>query len=350
MNIRRAGALSVAFCVALLLCFVPPAHAEWRDGACEQGEGQSVIVDWSLTPDVGSGTELIRCIILNSESYPETGPAGQGTQDVLLSAGIPHQFNGLISNVNNIPTPEGHSWHYTGGRDGGWLGIGYWLPEPDVDTFVGIMLVEDGAQHTPVRVPAFQEPSDPGPSEEPSEDPGPSEGPGPSEDPSDDPSGGPAPSPEPEPEPTPGPEPDQTPTPTAPAPSAPPVPPSTDQPTRTPTPSASTTPPTATPTPSNSPTPTPSPSATPTVAPTPTPSDDPEIDGENAPIDAPSESPSPVWGREDSGRQPPESVADVRAPASSWLSAAFAVVVLGGLGTAAGLGLRSSSTAPVEDE
>ncbi|NLE98876.1 MAG: hypothetical protein GX596_12950, partial [Propionibacterium sp.] len=101
MNIRRAAAAGLALCVVLLQLWALPANAEWRDGPCREGEGQTVIVDWSLTPDAGSGTELIRCILLDdSEGYPDRGATAQGTEAVLASAAIRYAFVGVIADVN----------------------------------------------------------------------------------------------------------------------------------------------------------------------------------------------------------------------------------------------------------
>ncbi|NLE98809.1 MAG: hypothetical protein GX596_12615, partial [Propionibacterium sp.] len=311
-----------------------PANAEWRDGPCRAGEGQTVIVDWSLTPDAGSGTELIRCITLDgSGEYPDRGATE--TEAVLASAGIPYALVGLITDVNNIPTPEGHSWHYTRGEDDGWLGRSYWMPEPMIDTFVGIALTEEGIERTPVRVPAFAEPE---PSEEPEASETPS-APGPSPEPSAEPST--------EPGHTEAPQPTEAPTPTPAAPPAP-APTSAQTSPQPPSPSPTSAPPTVPPTPSSVPAPTPT---TAPETPTPTPSTDPEVETEGgAPMDTPSTTPTPVWGFEGADRQPEAQAAEAAPAGSSWLTAALAVVVLGGLGTAAGLGLRTSSAPPMEDE
>ena len=369
MRRRLTVPLAVAIAVGYVCLLSPPSWAIYRDGWCRKGEGQTVVVEWTPPGGVSSpATTLIRCIALPGGSgalstYPEEGETDLASP--LKSAGIHYRLQGgLIVDVNNVPTLNGQYWHYVRGQEGGWLGNDQWFPEPIVDSFVGIRLT--AAPAAPVPVPQFEPtPSptptapDPGnPSEEPT---GPGPGPTgePSPEPSDQPSGDPS---------------DQ--------PSNPPTQPAPTQqpPTGTPSPPPTTGQPTSQPPPDEPPPPQPS-RGTPTssnpndqpsspddqpsqpqdepsgsggqAAPptsTPPPSGSPSPDPDSTVPDA-SPSPSRLWGRETSERQPSE----VTPPRETnpWAPVAAVVaglVLLGGLGSGFAGSLREQTGPSWEDE
>ncbi|WP_296137134.1 hypothetical protein [uncultured Tessaracoccus sp.] len=402
MEIRRAAAWSLVLAVMGLPLTASTARAEWHDGLCQRGEGVTVIIDWSRLDEGGGGDrELLRCVVLEdgATTFPVTDPTGLNMASVLRSAGVEFSMDpGYISDVNGIPTPDGTYWHFTGGKEGQWLGKTHYDPQPEVDTFTGIALGEYGTDPAPVRTPEFAERDE-------TEDPGdgPSDGPG--EDPGDGPSDGPGKDPDgpggeptgPSGEPTePGDGPDEEPTgpgdptdgPTGPGDSSP-----SEEPTRPGTapstpgrgrPTASDTPDDRTQAPTDArpgeprdradrtsppagghrrdttpgahpPRQTPEPTATPSAppAPTPTPSTSPgPVEAPSGPpADAPSATPSPVWGREDAERRAaPGAGTDPGASPSGWLNSVVGLVLLGGLGTAVGVGLRGGRGQPLEDE
>lgn len=58
-----------------------------------------------------------------------------------------------------------------------------------------------------------------------------------------------------------------------------------------------------------------------------------------------------VWGREEAQRQrTPGQASSTDTSRSPWLAGALAVLMVGGLGTAAGFGMRATHTPPLEDE
>lgn len=391
MNAKRTACVAALLALCLTQLLPLTAHAQFRDGACKRGEGVTVIVDWNKFDGAGTAKrELIRCILLDegAQDFPVLDDSGLATRSVLRSAGIAFEADSFITNVNGIQDPEGWNWFFWGGVDGQWKGDGFWNPEPKVDSFVGIALGPRDQTNMPVRHPAFEEEPEPsptpGPTGKPTPDPTPDPtgkpDPGPSPDPDPAPTGepDPDPTPTPDPEPTPTVEPDSeptnrpdptdkpTPSPTAaptsrpststPSHSEPPsVPPGTDNrprprplpPSNTPTSNASdTSHPTAPPN-----TPSPSATGTPTPDASPTPSAQPSEDASGPVADAPSATPSMVWGREEAQRQrTPGQASSTGSSRSPWLAGALAVLIVGGLGTAAGFGIRATHTPPLEDE
>lgn len=374
MNAKRTACIMalLALCLTQFLPFT--AHAKFRDGACKRGEGVTVIVDWNKFDGAGTGKrELIRCIILDAgaEDFPVLDDSGLATRSVLRSAGIAFEADSLITNVNGIQDPEGWNWFFWGGVDGQWKGDGFWNPEAKVDSFVGIALGPLGQTNIPVRHPAFEEEPEPSPTPGPTGKPTPGPTGNPTPDPTPGPTGTPDPEPSPDPEPGPTGNPDPSPTGTPnPDPTGAPSTPSTRTPTHSERPSARPgtdnqprprpVPPTSTPTSNASDTPnptaplgTPSPSATGTPTPdaSPTPSAQPSDDASGPAADAPSATPSTVWGREESQRQrTPGQASSTDTSRNPWLAGALAVLMVGGLGTAAGFGMRATHTPPLEDE
>lgn len=382
-----------------------PARADWRDGACVEGEGQTLVIDWRLLPDATGGTHLVRCIVMDPENrqYPDDDGTGRPQIAPLLSAGVTYSAQSFVTGVNGIEAPPGMFWHYVTGEvtaDGAvWLGSEQW-DQGAASDFLGITLSPEGSREAPALTPSYAapapsgEPTATGTPEPPGGTPtGPGGDPGPNPDPtgtgtpqptgtqSPDPTGTQSPDPagpaDPGPEPTDprGPQtdpPSTPPPPDAELPGAPAVddpPPTAGRtpgpatPTATPTPRPST--PTATPTrrPSASPRPSPrSPRPTPPPSqPQPTPSPPPSSTPSPSvgPTDAglgdpppqrPSPTPTAVWGREATERS--SSVAPVHdeAPWGSAGTLLLAVAMLGGLAAAGSVGVRQQAAPPLEDE
>lgn len=374
MNAKRTACIMalLALCLTQFLPFT--AHAKFRDGACKRGEGVTVIVDWNKFDGAGTAKrELIRCILLDegAQDFPVIDDSGRDIASVLRSAGIPFEAGSLITNINGIQDPKDWYWFFWGGVDGQWRGKGFYDPKPKVDSFVGIALGPLGQTNIPVRHPTFEEEPEPSstpgptgkPTSEPTGKPTPDPTPGPTGKPD------PEPSPDPEPGPTGNPDPNPTGTPKL-DPTGAPTAPSTRTPTHSGRPSARPStdgrprprpvPPSSTPTSNASDTPnptappgTPSPSATGTPTPdaSPTPSAQPSDDASGPAADAPSATPSTVWGREESQRQRiPGQASSTDTSRNPWLAGALAVLMVGGLGTAAGFGMRATHTPPLEDE
>lgn len=375
MNARRTACIAalLALCLTQLLPFT--AHAQYRDGACARGEGVTVIVDWNKFDGAGTAKrELVRCIILdeNATDFPVLDDSGLATRSVLRSAGITFEAESLITNVNGIQDPDGWYWFFWGGVDGQWKGDGYWNPEAKVDSFVGIALGPQDQTNIPVRHPAFENKPEPSPTGKPEPDPTP----GPTGSPEPGPNPGPAPAPTGGPNPTGSPKPNPS---NAPGPSGKPGPSRTGAP--TPRPSTGTSSPTrgpsarptadarqrprpaltARPRPSHanaSPrptapqvTPSPSPTSSPTPHTSPTPSAPPSAEASGPGANGPSATPSTVWGREEAQRERTTGQkASTSTSRNQWLTGALAVLMVSGLGTAAGFGIRATHTPPVEDE
>lgn len=366
---RIVGGATVAALLFAPLATVA-AHAEWSDGFCRAGEGQSVVVDWRLLPGATGGTDLVRCIHLDPSGPEYPSPAGHPLGAPLDSIGVAWSGSSVIDTVNGIAAPEGWFWAFsTGsvGEDGGgqWLGSSAWFPEPGIDTFAGVTLMErrGGVEvEVPAAPPQFAddpEPTpEPDPSPEPTPEPDPSPQPTPEPDPSPEPTSEPDPTSEPEPEaqPDPEPQPEEGTQPDSPPaqPTTPAVAP-TGGPTPPPTPPASRASerPTTMP-PQGSPEPTPdrSPRATPTVGTTtpdsapPTPHPEPAV-GQATGVPS---SPEPVWGleaTERSSRTLPAGSDDALSPLGAM---ALGVITVGGLGAAVTLSARQVAAPPVEDE
>lgn len=352
-------AARIIACVALaylLPCTAPlPAHAEWRDGFCRQGEGQTVIVDWRLLPGATGETRLVRCIAMDPAAPAYPVEVGNPLAAPLDSTDVPWAGAGMIDTVGGITAPEGWFWAYSSGEvtgDGGqWRGAEAWQPVPGIDTFAGITLMQAHGGTTvevPEALPQFSPPSEAQPTVTPTSDTSPPDDA--TQAPTDLPDLAPpstAPPPELEPGPTPvtpEPTPSLAPSPADGAATPPPTLSTATRPSQAPPPPTHTptpTPPTQSPSALPSRTPPPPHSPTPTLTPTPPPSSTP------AP---PSATPSPVWGRESAERL---DGADHARSVEHWEPSgtiALGVAMLGGLGAAATLALRPSTTEPLEDE
>lgn len=153
------------FTMGGLLAMPDSARADetWRDGGCSQGEGQTVVVDWSQSLDESSDSpgQLFRCIPLGPDAVAYPVDVEPATVAVLAAAGIPFETDGFVTKINNIPNDSTRDWHYVTGEiteEGPvWLGAGSWQPTPGVDTFVGITLTADpeSASGNPVQQPQF---------------------------------------------------------------------------------------------------------------------------------------------------------------------------------------------------
>lgn len=355
MTRSRIAARCVVLSIAFLQFGASPAHADWREGFCKEGEGQTVIVDWSATPEAGTPTHLIRCIALeDGADYPERGTSGLSTEDVLLSAGISYTFQGLITDVNGIPTAEGASWHFSTGEPGAWEEGAQWQPEAAVDSFAGITLTPDQTPRVPVLVPQFEESDEPDEGETQPGDDGTQPGddssqpgddgtqpgddvsqPGnqseePTDTPTDDERTGEAPSDPPSSPRESTPRPSDSPVPAPPRPtSAPPAPPTPAAPSPSPTNATAST----------------------TEAEEAEEAGEPEeTDGPQDSLEAPSPSATPVWGREEHAREPAGTSTDESSRWTTWMVAAFGFTVVGGFGATVGFGVRATASPPVEDE
>lgn len=356
---KRQAALACATALFALSLPLSQAVAEgqtWHDGWCYEGEGLTVVLDWSAydgdeTPTVEADSRiLVRCIPLDS---PRTGPYGDTGDAFLKAAGISFETTStsFISNVNGLtgdgaPSEE-HQWywHLIAGRDGTWRAQGqdsYVPVNPLIDAFWGLTYTD-----------VDPETNDPAPRINPQFGPTPSISPSPSPEPSGDGDGGDgdgsgtdSPTPKPSSETTAKGKPSKT---------------ATPKPTKSPKPKPSKQPTTTTTaTPSTTPTKTPSTSARPSITPTndpepsatasPTPSVTAPTAGAS-PSPAPTSTPSPVWGQETSGHTSTGSPQQASVPRWSSLATlgGLGALVLGGLGFAIAA-LRPSAATMLEDE
>ena len=124
--------VACAVIAAASILWVLPARGDstWRDGWCRQGEGQTVVIDWSTYPDLvtaipgtDGGTTLVRCIVFpEGEPRSYTSTTGDGRTQPLDDAGIPWAGSGLITEINGIEAEGLDSyewWFYTIGYDDG---------------------------------------------------------------------------------------------------------------------------------------------------------------------------------------------------------------------------------------
>ena len=139
MNRKLAVSLAAAIAAVNLCALSSPAWATYRDGWCREGEGQTVVVDW--TPVGGSGSEattLVRCIALvEGGGYPVD--EGDWRTSPLSSAGIPWDATGsLVVTINGITAHLPEYWHYSAGKvengKGAW---GNASTDPVVNSYVG---------------------------------------------------------------------------------------------------------------------------------------------------------------------------------------------------------------------
>lgn len=355
----------VAMLLGSLLCVISAtftisavAQSYPRDGWCEEGEGQTIVVDF------GNGTVVVRCISVDG-GYPTNNYPWSPYIDALDAAGFDTTVDGFLIAIDGVfgDGLDGRpSWQMSTGTvnsgEGSWNDVGQWSADPEIDTFVGAAL--GTAWKPPVPAPQFGPPQqeEPGddddsgapPGEDPGDDPGEDPGDDPGEDPGDDPGEG-------EETPTPDPEPSEpaTPAPGDDAPTADTSPTPAPQPrsTRSPAPSPRSTPSrTRAPTPPRTVSPSPSPSVTETPEPTETPIPVEESDGEGGESEPAQVEATQIWGREGTERRESEGLLTPEAP--TWapiMALAAGIIFFGGLGGAFTLGLRqAASNQPVEEE
>ena len=199
--------VACAVIAAASILWVLPARGDstWRDGWCRQGEGQTVVIDWSTYPDLvtaipgtDGGTTLVRCIVFpEGEPRSYTSTTGDGRTQPLDDAGIPWAGSGLITEINGIEAEglDSYEWWfytigYVDGSGNGLWGSG-WSATPD-DEFVGVALTRDSMSAPPIPLPQYAPPAatgSPEPSAEPTGEP--------TGEPTDEPSANPSASPDP---------------------------------------------------------------------------------------------------------------------------------------------------------
>lgn len=172
--------------VALSTCalFIPAVPAEAntdhvRDGWCEEGEGQSVVVDWTAMPEApaeartGDNNYLIRCLVFDDPDNPSYTSTADPRMAVLEDAGISvtMESSGLVNSINGFEVSAG-SWHYSGSDDSLAWNSGLWQPDPS-QPFVGITAFTGDSDGLPSVVPQYADPAGPGPDEPGPDDPGP---------------------------------------------------------------------------------------------------------------------------------------------------------------------------------
>ena len=156
---RLLAALAVVGIAAGGLLALPgTARADdgpWRDRGCEQGEGQTIIIDWNDPADETNQVfNIVRCIVLEDDTdvYPLDPDNKLGAP--LASAGLEYDpKDGVITTIAGITARSGESWVYVLGEEEKWKTE--WEPKPVVDSFVGVTLSASKANSQPVPAPKF---------------------------------------------------------------------------------------------------------------------------------------------------------------------------------------------------
>lgn len=173
-DVRRWATLIAAVVVllsaAVLFWPSPSARAEggWRPGWCRQGEGMTVVVDFSSAPASqwpsvpGNEFEgyVVRCVIGDPSDL-----TGDMATKGLTAAGIPFRGPGFVTQIFGYSPPAG--WlRGTGTPEGGWDKQDWMMTSSyKIDGFQFFAL---STQEVPVAAPKFANPGGQGPTETPS--------------------------------------------------------------------------------------------------------------------------------------------------------------------------------------
>lgn len=151
-TVRRAAsaAMALAFIASAQVASSPTAQADAPTPAqrwCKRGEGQSVVIDFSRAPkdkwpdNSPSDGVIVRC---NPGAKYDSSVEGDGRTRTLAAVDISYVLhsNGIVDSINHIPSDaaKGAFWMYITLKNpdsGSWDGGG-WLPEPIIDTAVGV--------------------------------------------------------------------------------------------------------------------------------------------------------------------------------------------------------------------